>query len=217
MKRRDQITLVAAYLHAAYLQGVQHETEALSKEKVLHQWGALRRRRPRARGCRVPAPRGWCAVKQGPPCPLCDAPLTLPEGALVQRMTRGPRPTKLTRYVCACGVEADVGASAVDGSPAVFCFTPNRVLRVRKVRPWPPEVVKPASKTPHLTPPQLALLRRLPDSPADGLRCYGGKKVTARKLVALGLAKCVGFQRGSWAGPPLEYFNRTPEGKARVE
>lgn len=48
MKRRDQITLVAAYLHAAYLQGVQHETEALSKEKVLHQWGALRRRRAKS-------------------------------------------------------------------------------------------------------------------------------------------------------------------------
>lgn len=73
----------------------------------------------------------------GPPCPLCGKPLVLPEGALVQRMTHGPRPTRLTRHVCKCGVEADVGASA-DGAPAVFSFVPNRVLRVQKVRPWPP-------------------------------------------------------------------------------
>lgn len=75
----------------------------------------------------------------------------------------------------------------------------------------PLSAVKPASRTPRLTPPQLALLRRLPDSPSECLCCVGGKKVTARKLVALGLAKCVGI------GIAAEYFNRTPEGKARVE
>lgn len=57
---------------------------------------------------------------------------------------------------------------------------------------------------------QLALLLQLPDSPADGLRCVGWKKITARKLVALGLARCVGA--GSWTS--AEYFVRTSEGAA---
>lgn len=63
-----------------------------------------------------------------------------------------------------------------------------------------------------LTPAQLALLRRLPDSPSDGgLRCVGGRKVTAHKLVALGLAKRVGERfNAAW-------FARTTEGRLLVD
>lgn len=76
--------------------------------------------------------------------------------------------------------------------------------------------VRPARKAPRLTPPQLELLRRLPDSPSDGLRCVGGKKVTAKKLVALGLAKQVGHDGGLRFDAPREYFVRTLYGAALV-
>lgn len=67
---------------------------------------------------------------------------------------------------------------------------------------------------PKLTEPQLKLLRQLPDQPSDGLRCRGGQKATAQALVAKGLAKLVGAS-GSW--PSIEFYARTPEGKARAE
>ena len=61
-----------------------------------------------------------------------------------------------------------------------------------------------------LTKPQLVLLQALPDSPSDGRRCVGGKKVTARKLAAMGLAKCVGV------GLMAEHFVRTDLGRKQL-
>lgn len=67
-----------------------------------------------------------------PPCPLCDKPLVLPEGAEVSRIH--PNGKVSTRHTCACGVEAYV-AEAADGSgPFVMMFIPNRPLKVRVVR-----------------------------------------------------------------------------------
>lgn len=57
---------------------------------------------------------------------------------------------------------------------------------------------------------QWVLLRELPPSPSDGIRCKGGPLRTAGTLCRRGFARMVG------AGQSGGYFVRTPEGTAAL-